>query len=65
MRPCGVLRRHDRSAAGFAEVFGEGTDAGRIRVSINNFSFNFVSPWIAQHATARTIIASVPYEHGP
>lgn len=48
-----------------AEIIGEGTDAARIRVSINNFPFNFFSPWIAQHATARVIIASVPYEHGP
>jgi hypothetical protein len=48
-----------------AEIIGEGTDAARIRVSINNFPFNFFSPWIAQQATARTIIASVPYEHGP
>jgi hypothetical protein len=48
-----------------AEIIGEGTDAARIRVSINNFPFNFFSPWIAHHATARTIIASVPYEHGP
>ncbi|HTD43128.1 MAG TPA: TadE family protein [Bryobacteraceae bacterium] len=48
-----------------AEIIGEGTDSARIRVSINNFPFNFFSPWIAQHATARTIIASVPYEHGP
>jgi hypothetical protein len=47
------------------EIIGEGTDAARIRVSISNFPFNFFSPWIAQHATARTIIASVPYEHGP
>lgn len=48
-----------------AEIIGEGTDAARIRVSINNFPFNFFSPWIAKHATARVIIASVPYEHGP
>jgi Flp pilus assembly protein TadG len=48
-----------------AELIGEGTDAARIRVSINNFPFTFFSPWIAQQATARTIIASVPYEHGP
>ena len=48
-----------------AEIIAEGTDAARIRVSITNFPFTFFSPWIAQHATARTIIASIPYEYGP
>jgi uncharacterized membrane protein len=48
-----------------AEIIGEDTHAARVRVSITNFPFNFFSPWIAQQATARTIIASVPYEHGP
>ena len=48
-----------------AEIIAEGTDAARIRVSITNYPFNFFSPWIARQATARPIIASIPYEYGP
>lgn len=48
-----------------AEIIAEGTDAARIRVSVTNFPFTFFSPWIGGSATARPIIASVPYEHGP
>jgi Flp pilus assembly protein TadG len=47
-----------------AEIIAEGTDASRIRVTISNYPFTFFSPWIAHQATARAIIASVPYEWG-
>ena len=47
-----------------AEIVGEGTDAARSRVTISNYPFRFLSPGIAGAATARPIIASVPYEWG-
>jgi Flp pilus assembly protein TadG len=47
-----------------AELIGDGTGAARVRVTITGYRFNFFSPWIAKRATAKDIIASVPYEHG-
>ena len=47
-----------------ANILAEGTDATRIRVTISGYPFKFFSPWIAHTATARDIIAIIPYEHG-
>ena len=45
-----------------ATLTGSGTDDARIIVTINNYPYNFLSPYMSKSTWLRTITASEPYE---
>ena len=47
-----------------ATLSGAGTDDARITVTISNYPYNFVSPYMSKSTWFRTILASEPYEIG-
>jgi len=47
-----------------ATLSGAGTDDARITVTISNYPYNFISPYMSKSTWFRTVRASEPYEIG-
>jgi Flp pilus assembly protein TadG len=63
----GALLPYLNTAAGTngyisAVLLGSGTDDARIVVTINNYPYRFLAPYMSKSTWLRTVIASEPYE---